>query len=166
MMKRAIPIGFGAIAMMTLSFFAVVTPVAHAQTCTPACASGSTCAYTDTTNTTTYCLAQDVQGATQVGEVVVTPSSKSTTSTASGSTFATIVQNFVTLINSYFVPLLYALAFLYFVWGIAEFMMQEGQEARDRGRKRMIYGIIGLVVIFSVWGLVNILLTTLTNGLG
>ena len=81
-------------------------------------------------------------------------------------TFATVVKNLVSLLNGSLVPLLYALAFLYFVWGATQLILTQGQEGRDKGRKKVIYGLIGLVIIFGVWGFVNLLLNTLTGALG
>jgi hypothetical protein len=139
--------------------------IARAQTptCNPACASGSTCEFTDLTDTNTSC--QTASGATQVSEVVVTPTAKSAT-TASGATFATVVNNLVSILNSYMIPVLYALGFLYFLIGVARFAFAEGQENRAKARNMIIYGLIGLVVIFGVWGLVNLLLTVLTGSVG
>ena len=79
-------------------------------------------------------------------------------------TFAGLVNNLVSIINGSVIPFIYALAFLYFIWGIAQFIFIGGQEGREKGRNKIIYGLLGLVIIFSVWGLVNVLLTVLTGG--
>ena len=82
----------------------------------------------------------------------------------SGPTFASLVNNLVSILSVSLVPLLYALAFLYFVAGVARFVFIGGQESREKGKNMMIYGLIGLVVIFGIWGIVNILLQTLQLG--
>lgn len=61
-------------------------------------------------------------------------------------------------------PFLVALGILYFVWGVISFVIADDEEAKTKGRDRMIYGVIGLVVIVGVWGLVRIVSNTF--GLG
>lgn len=61
------------------------------------------------------------------------------------------------------VPVIFALAFAAFVWGVANyFLLHGGEEAkREEGRQFVFWGIIGMVVLFAVWGFVKILLSTL-----
>ena len=61
-------------------------------------------------------------------------------------------------------PFLVALGVIYFVWGVITYVISSDEEAKTTGRNRMIWGIIGLVVIIGVWGLVRIV--TNTFGLG
>ena len=79
-------------------------------------------------------------------------------------TFASLVSNLVSIISGSVVPFLYALAFLYFVWGVAQYVFLGGEEGRAKGRNKIIFGLLGLVIIFGVWGIVNVLLTVLTGG--
>lgn len=46
------------------------------------------------------------------------------------------------------------LALLYFVWGIASFMWSLGGGDREKGKKHLIWGSIGMVIVLSVWGIV------------
>ncbi|MBP6883737.1 MAG: hypothetical protein KBC06_00695 [Candidatus Pacebacteria bacterium] len=57
-------------------------------------------------------------------------------------------------------PFLIALGVLYFVFGVVQFVIASDEEAKTTGRNRMIYGIIGLVVIVGMWGLVRIVTNT------
>ncbi|MBI3888809.1 hypothetical protein HY311_03390 [Candidatus Nomurabacteria bacterium] len=61
------------------------------------------------------------------------------------------------------VPVLIALGVVYFVWGVITFVVANDEEAKTRGRDRIIYGIIGLAVIIGMWGLVNVLKNTFFN---
>ena len=64
---------------------------------------------------------------------------------------------FVSIINA-LMPFIVALAVLFFVWGVFQFVASAGdEEKRTEGRNKMIYGIIGIFVMVSVWGLVNLL---------
>jgi Type IV secretion system pilin len=58
------------------------------------------------------------------------------------------------------IPVLVALGVVYLVWGIVMYVIADDAEAKTVGRDRMIFGIIGLAVIISVWGLVYILTNT------
>jgi hypothetical protein len=55
------------------------------------------------------------------------------------------------------VPVLIALAVVYFVWGVVSYVIASDEEAKKTGRNRIIFGIIGLAVIIGMWGLVNLL---------
>jgi len=67
-------------------------------------------------------------------------------------------------INTVVVPVIFALAFLVFIYGIVKyfFINNGGDEGKiAEGRQFAMWGIIGMVVLFSVWGFVNLLLSTL-----
>ncbi len=52
-------------------------------------------------------------------------------------------------------PMVIALALLYFFWGLAKFVLSAGNEVdKDKGRNMMIWGLVALFVMVSVWGLV------------
>jgi hypothetical protein len=63
------------------------------------------------------------------------------------------------ILNS-ILPVLVALGVVYFVWGVVQYFIAGGEEAKKQGKDRIIYGIIGLAVIVGLWGLVNIVVTT------
>ncbi len=66
------------------------------------------------------------------------------------------------IINTVIVPVIFALAFLVFIWGVFKFVANAGDETkRTEGRKFILWGLLGIVVLFSVWGFVNLLLSTL-----
>jgi len=62
------------------------------------------------------------------------------------------------------IPVLIALGVVYFVWGVISYVIGSDEEAKKKGRDRIIYGIIGLAVIIAVWGLVRILTNTFGVG--
>ena len=57
-------------------------------------------------------------------------------------------------------PVLIALGVVLFVWGVIQYVVGDDEEAKKKGRNRMIYGIIGLAVIIGLWGLVKIVTNT------
>lgn len=67
------------------------------------------------------------------------------------------------ILNTVVVPVIFAFAFAAFVWGVANyFFFHGGEEAkRAEGKEFIFWGLIGMVVMFSVWGFVSLLLSTL-----
>lgn len=64
------------------------------------------------------------------------------------------------LLNSATV-LIMAAAVVYFLYGVFKFVSSKGDEtAQKEGRDKIVSGLIGLAVMGSVYGLVNILTTT------
>jgi hypothetical protein len=65
---------------------------------------------------------------------------------------------FIDLINNLAVPVLFALAFIMFIWGVYEAFIatDEKGEKRKEGRKKILWGLIAFFIMVSVWGLVNI----------
>lgn len=55
------------------------------------------------------------------------------------------------------VPLLIGLGVVVFIYGVLVLMFSEGGEKKEEGKQYMLWGIIGIFVMVSVWGLVNIL---------
>ncbi len=52
-------------------------------------------------------------------------------------------------------------AVFYFIWGVAKYVFSAGDETKvEEGKKIMIWGIVGLFAISSVWGLVFIIQAT------
>jgi ABC-type microcin C transport system permease subunit YejE len=68
----------------------------------------------------------------------------------------------IDLINKVIVPVLFAVAFLYFIYGVYKyFILGAANDAeRETGRQFVLWAIIGFAVILSVWGLVNVVRTT------
>jgi hypothetical protein len=52
------------------------------------------------------------------------------------------------------VPLLIGLAIVMFTYGVLVFMFSEGGEKKEEGKQYMLWGIIGIFVMVSVWGIV------------
>lgn len=58
-------------------------------------------------------------------------------------------------------PIVVALALLYFFWGLANYILNSGDDKKkDEGKRIMIWGIIALFVMVSVWGIVNVIQDT------
>jgi len=69
--------------------------------------------------------------------------------------------SFVGQVLGWLMPLIVGLAVIYFVFGILKYVMNAGDEEKQKeGRSMMLYGIIAIFVMVSVWGLINVLVGT------
>ena len=57
-------------------------------------------------------------------------------------------------------PLLLALGVVYLVWGIVQYVIGDAEEAKKKGKDKIIYGIIGLAIIIRLCGIFTILRDT------
>lgn len=59
------------------------------------------------------------------------------------------------------ITLLTAVAFLVFLWGVGQYMMNaDNEQARQTGVKHITFGIIGLVVMLSAYTIITIAAAT------
>lgn len=72
-------------------------------------------------------------------------------------------KTFTWVVNYVLVPALIALAFIVFLWGIYKYFILGASNEHEKGdgRKFALWGVIGFVIIFSLWGLVNLVGGTL-----
>lgn len=60
------------------------------------------------------------------------------------------------------IGLLGAAALAYFIWGVGEFIYYVDSEAeRTKGKQHMLYGVIGLAIMLSVFGILNVVSGTI-----
>jgi hypothetical protein len=72
---------------------------------------------------------------------------------------STWINEIATLIGQ-LIPLLIAIAVLFFIWGLVTFIASADDEAaRAAAKTKMIWGVVALFVIVGVWGLVGLLQT-------
>ncbi len=78
-------------------------------------------------------------------------------------TFATWVNGLISGLNTIVVPVLFAFAAGAFLYGIAKYFIFNAADpkAREQGRSFALWGLLGMALLFSVWGLVSVLLSTL-----
>ena len=58
----------------------------------------------------------------------------------------------------YLIPVVIGFALFAFLWGILTYLWHnDNEEKREESKKFMFWGLVGLFVIVSIWGLVSIL---------
>ena len=76
-----------------------------------------------------------------------------------------LVGRFTTDVIDPALLILAAAGFFYFVWGLVEFLWALGQGGKtEEGKQHMIWGIVGMVIMFSVVGIIALINNTF--GLG
>ncbi|HUQ30215.1 MAG TPA: hypothetical protein VM103_01705 [Candidatus Paceibacterota bacterium] len=85
------------------------------------------------------------------------------TSALSAATFKAFTNDLIGIGNGIVIPMIITLAFAVFIYGVFKYFILHGEdeESRKHGRAFAIWGLLGMVVIFSIWGFVNLLLDTL-----
>jgi len=76
------------------------------------------------------------------------------------------VDSFIASVNSKIINpiigLLFALAVVYFVYGVFEFIANStNEEKKTTGKNHMIWGIIGITIMMAVFTIMNIIINTL-----
>tara|TARA_B100000745_G_C20137321_1_gene389857 strand:- start:182 stop:1735 length:1554 start_codon:yes stop_codon:yes gene_type:complete len=83
--------------------------------------------------------------------------------TAAASEAATYIGDFTLFLNNAVIPFLFAIAVLFLVWNIARYFIIEAvnTDSRDKAKRSAIYGVAALVLLVSIWGVVNLLVSGL-----
>jgi uncharacterized membrane protein (GlpM family) len=86
------------------------------------------------------------------------------TYTTTTSSLTGLVTSIKTLLNS-IIPLFFIIAILYFFWGLVKFIMGAGDAKKvAEGKGIMIWGLVALVIMATLFGIINWL--TNTAGIG
>lgn len=73
-----------------------------------------------------------------------------------------LIQAINTEIINPAISVLFVLAFLFFFWGLFEFLWgRDNTEARKKGQQHMIWGVIGIFIMVAVFGIINLIMATL-----
>ncbi len=76
---------------------------------------------------------------------------------ASPRNFREVVGLFLDILGR-IVPVIFSLALLYFFWGVAKYIYSSGDEkAAEEGKAVMLWGVIGLFVMVSIFGILQFL---------
>jgi hypothetical protein len=142
--------------MKTKTFFLLVILIAYAVFTSPAFAVDENTSLYDTLNPPKPTPMQSGN----LGDSLNLPASAVTKSNSCGAIkdFASAVECARAGIIQPLIYLLFALALVYFLYGVLQYIRKGGDEDSQReARSMMIFGIIAIAVMVSVWGLVNFL---------
>ena len=73
-----------------------------------------------------------------------------------------LIHNINRFIINPIIVLMFAAAILVFLYGVFEYFLHGSTaEARDTGRKHMFAGVIGIFIMISVFGIIEVVLNTI-----
>jgi hypothetical protein len=110
-----------------------------------ACVTNAECGQGNTCNLQGVCVSNAVSGG------------------GSGGTLGADIQNLIQFFDNSLVPLIFGVAFIVFLWGVFQYFIAGAadEEKRKTGRTFIMYGIIGFVIMLSIWGIVNLLVNSI-----
>ncbi len=93
--------------------------------------------------------------------VTYTPAGSTGSQSSSGLTG--IFNYIVSIINGILVPLVFAIAFIVFIFKIYQYFIAGGgsDEKVSEGKKFLLWSLVGFFLMFSIWGLVNVLIASI-----
>jgi uncharacterized membrane protein YidH (DUF202 family) len=60
------------------------------------------------------------------------------------------------------IALMFGLAVLYFIYGVLQYIWNpDNEDARETGRRSMIWGIIGMFIMVSVFGIMRLIISSI-----
>jgi Type IV secretion system pilin len=77
---------------------------------------------------------------------------------AARGTLGFYIVELIKFFDRYVIPLILALAFLFFIWNAAKYFIFSGANDEDlkKAKSLMLWGFLGFVLILSTWGIVGI----------
>ncbi len=72
------------------------------------------------------------------------------------------IRNVDRLIINPIITLLFAIAVVYFLYGVFQFLWASAsEEKKTNGKSHMLWGIIGITIMMSVWAILGIVMRTI-----
>ncbi len=76
-----------------------------------------------------------------------------------------VIVSLIVFINNVLLPLFFAVALLFFVFNsLRFFILGNDEESRNNAKALALYGIGAFVILVSIWGIVNLLVSGLGWG--
>ncbi|MBP6866163.1 MAG: hypothetical protein KBC12_01310 [Candidatus Pacebacteria bacterium] len=79
---------------------------------------------------------------------------------AGAQTVQNLTDKTTEIVNGSVIGLVFTLGFLYFFWGVVQYVINPEEEKKAKGKQIMINGIIALTIMFAVYALIRVMLTT------
>ena len=68
-----------------------------------------------------------------------------------------LINTAFNIVTGVLIPLAFSLCLLYFFWGVAKYIRTGAgsEKAAEEGRRVMIWGVVGLFIAVSIWGIIS-----------
>ncbi|MEI6528753.1 MAG: hypothetical protein WCO10_03765 [bacterium] len=78
--------------------------------------------------------------------------------------YAAILGKIITNVVNPIIYLMFAVAVIYFLWGVFKFIRNsESDAAREEGGKHILFGVLGLFIMVAVYGIIHLVIGTIRN---
>ena len=73
-----------------------------------------------------------------------------------------VINKLITVVVNPLVVLLFAVALLYFIWGVyVLYIAKGGEEDRTAGSQHVLYGVIGMAIMIAAFAIIHFTVNTL-----
>ncbi|TSC62363.1 MAG: hypothetical protein Athens041674_526 [Parcubacteria group bacterium Athens0416_74] len=79
---------------------------------------------------------------------------------------STLVDRFVDYIINPMILIVFATGFFLFVWGLVQFIYKLDEGAQSSGKQHMLWGIVGMLIMVSVYGIIGLIDETFNLDIG
>jgi hypothetical protein len=68
-----------------------------------------------------------------------------------------LIDTVFAIVQNILIPLAFSLCLFYFFWGIAKYIRTGAgdEKTAKEGKEMMIWGVVGLFIAFSIWGIIS-----------
>jgi hypothetical protein len=74
----------------------------------------------------------------------------------------TLIDNILTNIVNPLILLMVGVAIIFFLWGVFDFIRNaDSSEERKKGGEHILYGVVGLFIMATAYGILNLILGTI-----
>lgn len=74
----------------------------------------------------------------------------------------TLIDNILTNIVNPLILLMVGVAIIFFLWGVFDFIRNaDSSEERKKGGEHILYGVLGLFIMATAYGILNLILGTI-----
>lgn len=70
---------------------------------------------------------------------------------------STIIDKFVDYIIDPAILVIFAAGFFLFMWGLVQFIYKLDEGAQSSGKQHMLWGIVGMLIMVSVYGIISLI---------
>ena len=74
-----------------------------------------------------------------------------------------IIDRFNQMILEPVMWILIGLSLIMFFWGLAFYLLPVGDEKKAEAKNHIIWGLVGLFIIFSVYGIISLIMSTVDS---
>lgn len=91
-------------------------------------------------------------------DYILIPVARAASATDVPQPLRSFVAKLTKLVLNPVIILMFALALVYFLYGVTQFLLNPGEsENRDTGKRHILWGLVGMLVMFGVYAILNII---------